>query len=296
MQPMDPPPELPPQAGPSAEAPPTSGPGASAALRPPPDDRAVASIILGVLSVIGCLAWLGLPLGVPAVLLGARAHRDIRRSAGMRGGHGLATAGIVLGSIGSTLFFAWLGVVSIAIVRGSAERALAGPTATPSVAEPITRTDTLDHHTTTTPPAQPSDGVVELHASLGPLRAQLVTQATAAHRSGETLLVETTAQRCIPCAEVAAAAADTQVQQALTKVRFLRLDVEEFRDELKALRMNEPAVPWFYVIDVRGRPSDAISADEWDENVPANIAPVLSAFVKGTLRARRQSWRGETAL
>jgi hypothetical protein len=295
MQPMEPP-EPPSYIETAPEPPPAPSPQTTGALRPPPDDRAVASIILGVLSVIGCLAWLGLPLGVPAVLLGARAHRDIRRSAGMRGGHGLATAGIVLGSIGSTLFFAWLGVVSIAIVRGTAERVLATPASTATAAEPLTRTDTLDRHATTAPPVEPSDGVIELHASLGPLHAQLATQAVAARRSGETLLVETTAQRCVPCAEVAAAAADSQVQQALTKVRFLRVDVEEFRDELKALRMNEPAVPWFYVIDVRGHPSDAISADEWDDNVPANIAPVLGAFVKGTLRARRQSWRGETAL
>jgi thiol:disulfide interchange protein len=165
-----------------------------------------------------------------------------------------------------------------------------------ALAEPIARTDALDRHMTASPPADPGDGVVELHASLGPLRAQLATQATAAKRSGETLLVETTAQRCVPCAEVAAAAADGQVQQALTRVRFLRVDVGEFRDELKALRMNEPAVPWFYLIDVRGKPSDAISADECDENEAANIAPVLGAFVKGTLRSRRQSWRGETAL
>jgi hypothetical protein len=291
MQPMEPPPELP-EAGPPSPPPPD----VPEAPRPPPDDRAVASIILGVLSVVGCLAWLGLPLGVPAILLGARAHRDIRRSAGLRAGHGLATGGIVLGSIGATLFFAWLGVVSIAIVRGSPERTFAIPGGSASVAEPITRTDSLDRRMTPSPPAEPPDRVVELHASFGPLRAQLATQAMAARRSGETVLVETTAPRCVPCAEVAAAAADAQVQQVLTKVRFLRVDVGEFRDELKALRMNEPAVPWFYLIDVRGRPSDAISADEWDDNVAANIAPVLGAFVRGSLQSRRQSWRGETAL
>jgi hypothetical protein len=309
MQSMDPPPELrhdgpaPPEDGP-APAPPPEGPraavvpDAATVPRPPPDDRAVASIILGVLSVVGCLAWLGLPLGLPAILLGARAHGDIRRSAGLRAGHGLATAGIVLGSIGSTLFFAWLGIVSVAIVRTTAERALAAPpAASAAVAAPITGTDALERRTTTVPaPDDSSTHVLELHASTGPLQAQLATQALAAHRSGETLLVETTAQRCVPCAEVAAAAADTQVLQALKKVRFVRVDVGEFRDDLKGLRMSEPAVPWFYLIDVRGRPSDAISADEWDENEPGNIAPVLGAFVRGTLRSRRQSWRGETAL
>ena len=309
MQSMDPPPGLrhdgptPPEDGPTP-APPPEGPLAAVVPdaepipRPPPDDGAIASVILGVLSVVGCLAWLGLPLGVPAILLGARAHKDIRRSAGLRAGYGLATAGIVLGSIGSTLFFAWLGVVSVAVVRSTAERTLAAPpAASAAVAEPIMGTDALERRTTTAPaPDDSSTHVLELHPSTGSLQTQLATQAVAAHRSGETLLVETTAQRCVPCAEVATAASDSQVLQALKKVRFVRVDVGEFRDELKGLRMSEPAVPWFYLIDVRGRPSDAISADEWDENEPGNIAPVLSAFVRGTLRSRRQSWRGETAL
>jgi len=291
MQPLEPTPELPPESVTPAPAPP---PTAEASL---PDDRAVASIILGVLSVVGCLAWLGLPLGVPAVVLGARAHRDIRRSGGARKGYGLATAGIVLGSIGSTLFFTWLGVVSLAIVRGTAERGSMAPVPSASVAEALTETGALDQRVVALPaPPGASPRFVDLHPSTASLGSQLAVQAAAARRSGETLLLETTAQRCGPCAEVAAAATDARVQQALAKVRLLRIDVAEFRDELRALRMNEPTVPWFYLIDARGRPSDAISADEWDDNDASNIAPVLGAFVRGTLRSRRQSWRGETAL
>ena len=86
------------------------------------------------------------------------------------------------------------------------------------------------------------------------------------------------------------------VQQALADVRWLRIDVGEFRSELAGLRMNEPTVPWFYLLDARGQPRDAISADEWDDNDAENIAPVLGAFVHGRLQPRRTSWRGRTSL
>ena len=130
----------------------------------------------------------------------------------------------------------------------------------------------------------------------GSLRTQLVTQVAAAHRAGQAVLVETSMSTCDPCTEIDRAAPDPTVQQAMSDVRWLRIDVGEFRTELAGLRMNEPTVPWFYLLDARGQPRDAISADEWDDNVAENIAPVLGAFVHGKLQPRRTSWRGRTSL
>ncbi len=277
-------------------APPPQPPSRPPVTAQPPDDKAVAAVVLGFLSVAGTLCWMGLPLGVPAIALGALAHRDIRRSGGATRGHGLATAGIVLGSIGSTLFLGWVAVVAFAIVQGSV----------PSSHSPdsATRPPTIRAATTLepgvsglpTPVEAVTANIVDLHAATGPLRVQLAAHASAAVRAGDTLLVETTARDCSPCAEVALATADAQVQAVLSKVQVVRIDIGEFDAQLRALRMNEPAAPWFYLIDARGQPRDAISADEWDDNDPANIAPVLGAFVRGKLRARRASWRGETSL
>jgi thiol:disulfide interchange protein len=230
----------------------------------------------------------GLTLGLPAIVLGALAHRDIRRQGTAASGGGLATAGILLGSFGSVLFFGWLAVVMLTIFspssRTASQQAPDIPASEPAV--------------TTAPAAGPRGqaSIVDLHPAGGTLRAQLSSQVTSARRAGESVLVQTSAASCDPCGEIADALPDPTVQQALAKVRLLRIDVGEFRQELAGLRMNEPTVPWFYVLDSRGQPRDAISADEWDDNVAENIAPVLEAFVHGTLAPRRTTWRGRTSL
>jgi type II secretory pathway pseudopilin PulG len=64
----------------------------------PNSGKAVWSLVLGLLSfLLLCLT------GVPAIILGALALGDIRRNPGQLKGSGLATGGIVTGSIGSVL-------------------------------------------------------------------------------------------------------------------------------------------------------------------------------------------------
>jgi hypothetical protein len=137
---------------------------------------------------------------------------------------------------------------------------------------------------------------VELHASDGPLRAQLAGQARAAKAAGETVLVQTVAPSSEACAEILRAMGEPAVQHALARVRLVRVDALELHADLAPLHMSEPSVPWFYLIDVRGSPRDAISADEWDDNSGPSMAPVLDAFVHGALPSRRVAWRGVTSL
>jgi hypothetical protein len=285
MQPMfPPPPPQPPPPGwyPAPQGRPEPGQGRPGGTR---ETKAAASLALGVLSVAGTICGVGLSLGLPAIVLGALAHRDIRRSGGAVTGGGLATAGILLGSIGSFLFVVWLGVVAYAVMGTGAPGASLAPRLSdgpPGVAAK----SLMPGHA----------AVVELHPGGGTLRTQLVAHATAARRAGQTVLVETTMKACDPCAEIDRAAPEPGIQQALSDVRWIRIDVSEFRSELAGLRMNEPTVPWFYLLDARGQPRDAISADEWDDNDAENIAPVLGAFVHGRLQPRRTSWRGRTSL
>ena len=77
------------------------------------------------------------------------------------------------------------------------------------------------------------------------------------------------------------------MQRALANVTLVRVDIDTFEDELKAMRVDTESVPWFYRLDASARPTDAISADEWDANVPENMAPVLANFARGALGARR---------
>jgi hypothetical protein len=79
------------------------------------------------------------------------------------------------------------------------------------------------------------------------------------------------------------------MQGALANVELVRIDIDDFRGELMLQKMFEKTVPWFYKVDSTARPTDAISADEWDENVAENMAPVLKAFADGTLTKRRNA-------
>jgi hypothetical protein len=251
------------------------------------DTKAVVSLVLGILSLVMTMCWLGLPLGIPAIVFGTLAHRDIRRSDGMAGGSGLATAGIVLGAFGSLLFVGWISFLVYSAVHS---------TSTPPMPPP---TPALPPVAATTAPVTPPGGwgrihVVDLHSSTKPLRSQLADEVKSAKTAGETVLVETTAASCAACLEIARSMRDPALQGVLASVRLVRLDVREVGSELPALGMKEPALPWFYMLDVRGDVRDGISADEWDDNDAENVAPVLDAFVHGKLRSRRRPWRGAT--
>ena len=79
---------------------------------PPPApnaDGAVASLVLGIIGLILC------PICGPiAWSLGHRAERDVDASGGALAGRGVATAGKVLGIIGTV----WLAVVVLFVIVG----------------------------------------------------------------------------------------------------------------------------------------------------------------------------------
>jgi hypothetical protein len=256
---------------------------------PPTDAKAVVALVLGILCVLGSPCWLGLPLGVPALILGVLAHRDIRRSDGLAGGSGIATAGIVLGSLGSLFFVCTAAFWVVMLVRHP-------PTVTTSPAVPaISPTGTA---TAVAPPLIPPGGwgvihVVALHpAPPETLGDQLAEETKAAKAASETVLVETISPSCPACVEIALAMRDPELQSVLAHVRVVHVDVTEYGTQARSLKLAERYLPWFYLLDARGKPMDAISADEWDDNVAENIAPPLEAFLNRKLTARRTPWHG----
>ncbi|HEY1695745.1 MAG TPA: DUF4190 domain-containing protein [Polyangiaceae bacterium] len=253
------------------------------------DAKAVVSLILGILSLLATFCWLGAPLGIPAIIFGVLAHRDIRRSEGLAGGNGLATTGIALGSIGTLLFVGWMGFLAYTAFAPSKTAPMA--TAVPPSLPPTTAATS----TATVPPGGwGAIHVVDLHPSPAGFRTQLAAEVASSRAAGETVLVETTARACTACGEIARAMRDPALQTVLAKVRLVRVDAIEFSHELPSTGMNEAALPWFYVLDARGETRDAISADEWDDNDAEEIAPVLELFLEGKLTARKRPWRGTT--
>ncbi len=91
LQPPPPPASIPPQGPPVAPAPPYVP--AQPMPAQPTEDKAVISLVLGILSLVS----LSIIAGIPAIILGNQSRKNIRASAGRLGGEGMATAGIVMG-------------------------------------------------------------------------------------------------------------------------------------------------------------------------------------------------------
>jgi uncharacterized protein DUF4190 len=81
-------------------APAAAGPAAGAVVQRKKSGKAIASLVLGLLSLF---APLGIVLGIIAVVLGILARKEIRASTGLDG-DGMALAGIITGAVGSVLF------------------------------------------------------------------------------------------------------------------------------------------------------------------------------------------------
>jgi hypothetical protein len=71
------------------------------AYPPPPQNhpKAVPALVLGILSIVLC----GLLTGIPAMIMGRGATREIRAQRGRFGGEGMAQAGFWTGLIGTVL-------------------------------------------------------------------------------------------------------------------------------------------------------------------------------------------------
>ena len=77
---------------------------------PAQSGKATASLVLGIVSLAMC----GFFAGIPAMILGNQAKKEIRASQGRIGGEGLATAGFVTGLIGTIWSaFAFLFVIGV---------------------------------------------------------------------------------------------------------------------------------------------------------------------------------------
>jgi len=264
-------PPLYPYGAPPSYVPPTNGRS---------DNRAIAALVLGVLSMT-CLGFL---TGIPAIVIGAMSRKEIDRSQGALSGRGIAAGGIVTGLFGTGLSL----IVLVTLLSGAVE-SLDPATNDPRTESPLRVPVAAGTRT------YGSFDVVDLDTK-SPLKGQLAETVKAASARNRTVMLQTYVRTSKECAEVAAALPDTRMQRALTNVTLVRVDIDAFEDELKAMRVETESAPWFYRLDGNARPTDAISADEWDANVPENMAPVLGDFARGALGSRRSPSPVGTAL
>ncbi len=279
-------------------------PGPVAPQRPVPTSPSATTAM--VLAALGwfCLGPIG---GVAAIILGLVALKEIRDSRGALGGTGLAGSAIALGSLATLSFVVGIGAaVWMAAVTPKPTPAPPTvivpphltplPTPRPTATTPRPSAPAKETASRDTATAELKIGnvtVVDVGADVTSLEAELRSQRAKAARSGEKLVVETTSPDCRPCLGVAASLVDPKMQKALEGARLVRVDVYEFAEELKAAGIPYEAIPGFFLLGVDMTPVDGIHGGEWDDDTADNIAPVLSAFVRGKLTRRREAWGGQ---
>jgi hypothetical protein len=79
---------------------------------PPNHPRAVPALVCGILSLVLC----GIFTGIPAIIMGNRAVREIDASQGQVQGRGMAKAGQILGwiSVGITILYLLIVIIAVA--------------------------------------------------------------------------------------------------------------------------------------------------------------------------------------
>lgn len=279
-------------------------PGASALLAEPHAGSRLSRRAIG--SLLSAL-FLGPPGALLAIVLGWSARVSIDAPGSSLRGRSLATAGLMLGVL---VLPTWIVVLGARF--GDDPEALL-PTAALATARPPAPLDRgaepPRRHAPAAPapaPANPVDfvipkvtreaqvgaiTVVDVGVSSTSLAEELAKQRAAAAKAGETMLVMTLSQRCAPCRGVEAALPDPRMQSALAKVRLVRVDRDVFDDDLSALYIPHREYPGFFLLAPDLTPRDGINGGEWDDDIAANIAPVLGPFVRGTLSARRRSFK-----
>ena len=132
--------------------------------------------------------------------------------------------------------------------------------------------------------------VVDVAGGVPSLSKELKDQRTAAASHGEKLLVETTANACGPCQGLASSLGDPQMQQALDRVRIVRIDCDQFEEDLDDLEIPSKPCPGFFLLDPTSRsatPSTATNGTMTSLGISRRYGP----FVRGTYTKRRVQWR-----
>lgn len=266
---------------PQAPMPPPYHPGAYGAPAGN-DGKAVASLVLGIMSMACCT---GILTAIPAIILGVLARRDIMRSQGALGGEGMAIAGIVTGGIATLGTIAYF-IFYVAIIGAAVATTPSSPPPPFYAPTPTYAPYTAPTPTTlpSVPPVTGSIVVHDVHKGTGTLHTALALELGEAKEEGVKVLVISVSPSCSACDEFFGELPDPQMQKVLANVNIARVDVNEWKSDLASLGMDKTGLPWFFRFDDTMKLADSLSADEWNENTASNIAPVLDKFLKGTLK------------
>ncbi len=125
--------------------------------------------------------------------------------------------------------------------------------------------------------ARPRSRTVVL-PSAGDFGRLVADAAAAARRDGYTPFLEFTAGWCPPCRAFEKLRHDPAMEDALQGTAVIQADFDRW--EHPANELGVLAIPTWIAIDAAGRPvpEQRIDGGAWQEDIPANMAPVLKAF------------------
>lgn len=276
-------------------------PGSRGAFPRPTSPYAAWALLLGLLAIV-CIGP-GPLLGAVAIALGVLGHREIVEGKGHLGGRALATAGIVLGVLSFGVFGGLLALYMHHTRSPASARPTYATVASPPASTGSSATASDGSATIPQDPSGPPLPTISTIAQIGnitvidvapgvvSLSKELQDQRTAAAAHEQKLVLETVRASCEPCDGVAQALGDARMQKALAGVRLVRIDRDQFQEDLHELKIPSDKVPGFFLIDSDLRVKDAVFGDEWDDDQAGNIAPVLGPFVRGTYTRRRTPWK-----
>ncbi|QNH63766.1 thioredoxin family protein [Hymenobacter sediminicola] len=118
--------------------------------------------------------------------------------------------------------------------------------------------------------------MLEPHTSEAGLR-QLLQQKIAAHK---TPVLYFYADWCGPCRRYRASLEEPELQAALANATLIKINIDT--DTLLAAKYEIQAVPTFIKVDSAANTIAQITSDEWDNDVPDEIAAVMSKLVGTT--------------
>ena len=270
---------------------------------PPEHQKTNGTSIFALLaSISGFVCFIGIG-GALGIVLGLIARHEIARSEGREAGRGLANSAIAVGLLNVALSVVGLAVGITYLARPSAPSTVvtppvvAPPSWAPSPAAP--HSGKLAAHPK--PEARASRtsstevtalGTITVADIAGDFETELSKQRALADAAHETFVLWVVVRDCKPCDGVAAALRSPLAQKSLAKVRFARVDRDDFQIDLDRLGIPTEKIPGFALLDTRDHVRDFIHGGEWDADIAANIAPVLGKFVHGSYPQRRHPWQG----
>ncbi|MCR9161504.1 MAG: TlpA family protein disulfide reductase [Nannocystaceae bacterium] len=122
--------------------------------------------------------------------------------------------------------------------------------------------------------------VVDVSPSGGPLKPQLRLHAQRGAKKGQRVVLEMGAPWCPPCKRAKALLAEDGFKAELDGVVVLRVNSDDWGEDLDALGFDAPVIPVYYRLAGDGSPSgDSVRGDRWKSR--QQVREGLLAFLRG---------------